>query len=110
MTARRGLFTLEAVWVLFLLPMLFFLTSPEPAPIIPQETVEITHDLAQLYLYGHPPSSLPDLKGHFTVWINADQFFPCPYTFRYCTSRFIPLSSNPHQLQEARICAAACST
>ena len=99
----RGFWALEAVFVLLLLPQLFFLTSTGPE-LLPRETAEITHVIAQLLVAGHPPGEIEGLEGKFTVWINGTQFYPCPYIFRYCTSRRLP------DHQEVNICAAACST
>jgi len=98
----KGFWTLEVIFVVFLLPLLMFVASTEP-PTIPRETAEFVQDIAQLFMYGHSPSELPDLQGRYTVWIGGEQFFPCDYVFRYCTERLV-------DRKEVRICAAACST
>ena len=98
----KGFWTLEAIFVVFLLPLLMFVVSTESL-IIPRETAELTHDLAQLYMYGHHPAGLPELDGKYTVWINGDQLFSCNYVFKYCTERLV-------KGEVVSICAAACST
>ncbi|MBR9681788.1 MAG: hypothetical protein GOV00_03240 [Candidatus Altiarchaeota archaeon] len=88
--------------MLFLLPLLFFVASTEEL-ILPRETAELTHDLAQLTSYGHSPSELSDLAGIYTIWVDEQQFFPCNYRFKYCTERI-------YESRRVKICAAACST
>lgn len=97
----KGFWSIEALFITFLLPHLFFIASIDKL-IIPRETAEVTHDLAELYSNGHLPSEILTLQNIYTVWIDAQQFFPCNYTFKYCTQRFI-------RGEVVKICAAACS-
>ena len=94
----KGYFAIEALLVLFLFPYLFFLTYSE-RPLLVGETIEITHDLAQIVAYGFEP---PQAKT-FRFWVGNRSFGNCSYTFRYCTFRYVPGRG------EVRICAAECS-
>jgi len=92
----RGFFAIEALFVLFLIPYLFYLLEPKKI-ILPRETAEICNDIAQIYSYN---LSVPYIPG-YTFWIDGRQYYLCNYEFRYCTKRFVG--------KEVTVCAAACS-
>ena len=95
----KGYFAIEALFVLFLLPYIGYLASTPPI-ILPRETAELCHDIAQLYSYGLSPPAVPN----HALWIDGESIYYCNYTFKYCTLRYIPSAG-----REVRICLAECS-
>ena len=93
----RAFFTIEALFSLFLLPYLFYLSDPYP-PILPRETAEVCNDIAQIYSYNISLDNF-SVPGYI-FWIDGRAHGNCSYVFRYCTSRYTGI--------EVRICAAEC--
>ena len=93
----RGYFAIEALFVLFLIPYLLYLTKDQF--FLPRETIEITNDLAQIVSYGFEPPNTTK----FMFWVGNVSYGSCSYRFRYCTKRYVPRRG------ELRICAAECS-
>ncbi|MBR9680145.1 MAG: hypothetical protein GOU99_03795 [Candidatus Altiarchaeota archaeon] len=100
---------IEPLFVLFLLPYLFFFQSEKI--IMVRETAEMTNDLAQTLLYSdclptNPTCIQPfvrELNEKFAIWVDGVQYIECRYEFKYCTTR------TGKKLQEVSVCAAACS-
>ena len=91
----KGYFALEALFLIFLFPYLFYLSQPEDLVIV-RETAEIAQDIAQLYSYNYTKL---DIEGYI-YWIDGSSEGNCSYKFKYCTTRFIG--------KEVEICAAEC--
>ncbi len=96
----RGYFAIEALLFTFLLPYLIYISKFD-VPVLPRESAELAHDVAQLVSYNFSADDIP-CKG-FLFWIDGRQFGSCNYTFKYCTRRFVSGKG------EVRVCAAVCS-
>ena len=94
----RGFFSVEVLFILFLLPNLFFILETEPLSLV-RETEVYTQDVAQMLTYGHSVGEIPD--SNFIIWVDGVPTRNCQYNFRYCTQRF-------YDGGEHRICAAEC--
>jgi hypothetical protein len=94
----RGFFSLEMLFIFFLMPYLFFILETEPVPIL-RETEVYAQDAAQMLVYGHHAQDIP--TGDFAIWLDGVPTRECNYRFRYCTRRF-------YEGGEHEICAAEC--
>jgi hypothetical protein len=90
----KGFFSIELLFVAFLLPYWFYLFESPKIPLL-RETETYTQDAAQLYMYGFEPN------GTFRIWLDGVSTKDCEYVFKYCTFRYF--NGGEH-----RICAAEC--
>ncbi|MBR9681002.1 MAG: hypothetical protein GOU98_04235 [Candidatus Altiarchaeota archaeon] len=87
----KGFFSIELLFLYFLLPNLLYLVQPEKL-VLTREIEVYTQDAAQVLLYGYTPT------GTHSIWVDLEP--DCDFEFMYCTKRFIG--------GETRICAAEC--